>query len=100
MPVGDYKWVENPETCLEWDWAQFDENGDIGYILEVDLEYPSELHDSHASLPLAPFKGVITEDNLSIYAKGELRHIKRVAYFSFIHICSHCRLSPGVERGC
>ena len=32
-----------------------------GWILEVDLEYPEELHDSHNSYPLAPEKKVVTQ---------------------------------------
>ena len=39
----------------------------IGLILEVDLEYPKELHDLHNGYPLAPEKMTITEDMLSEY---------------------------------
>ena len=30
------------------------DDGDIGYILEVDLEYPKALHASHDDYPLTP----------------------------------------------
>ncbi|XP_053209662.1 uncharacterized protein LOC128393504 [Panonychus citri] len=62
LPTYNFKWVED-----------FDEmiikikNGDEdkGYILEVDLEYPTHLHDWHDDYPLAVEKLTIHEDKLS-----------------------------------
>ena len=35
------------------------------YFLEMDLEYPKELHDKHNDLPMAPEKINVTEEMLS-----------------------------------
>ena len=43
---------------------------DVGYFLEVDLEYPNELHELHNDYPLAPEKLAVSNDMLSTYCKN------------------------------
>ena len=45
LPVGDFHWMTGDEL---WNWMEFP------CVLEVDLEYPEELHDFHNDYPLAP----------------------------------------------
>ena len=52
LPHGGFTWVTDPEN-LEW---RVDNKSECGYILEVDLEYPHELHDAHSDLPFCPEK--------------------------------------------
>ena len=50
LPVSDFKWSEDKID----DILVTTEESEKGYIVEVDLEYPSELHDLHNDYPLAP----------------------------------------------
>ena len=45
LPTKGFKWMNNGELLV---WEK------IPCILEVDLEYPKELHDLHSDYPLAP----------------------------------------------
>ena len=65
LPTGGFKWLEIDSLSLD----QYDEDSDRGVILEVDLEYPTELHDSHNDYPLAPEKMRVDEGMLSNYCK-------------------------------
>ena len=38
-----------------------------GYILEVDLEYPAELHEQHNAYRLAPERMVVQKEWMSEY---------------------------------
>ena len=47
LPTGGFKWVDvNPNKISE-----LATRTDKGYILEVDVSYPKDLHDSHNDLP-------------------------------------------------
>ena len=69
LPYGNFKWMTKKEIN-DFDLGLVKENSLIGYILEVDLEYPSELHDSHNDYPLAPEKFKINSDMLSKYSSS------------------------------
>lgn len=48
IPYSGFKWVEPDIINLD----SLGECDEIGYILDVDIEYPPELHNSHNDLPL------------------------------------------------
>ena len=49
LPVNDFKWVKQEELLkFNEDFIKnYDENGHIGYFLEVDIDYPKELFNFH-----------------------------------------------------
>ena len=57
------------KKCCWFDVNSISEKSEIGYFLEVDLEYPDELHELHNDYPLAPEKLTISSDMLSKYCK-------------------------------
>ena len=67
LPYGGFKWLKNGDN---FDMNSVSENSPIGYILNVDLEYPDELHVLHNNYPLAPEKLAIPYDMLSGYCKN------------------------------
>ncbi|XP_021342706.1 uncharacterized protein LOC110443060 [Mizuhopecten yessoensis] len=66
LPVEEFQWVESPQS---FDIAKIAKDGDLGYVLEVDLEYPDELHVSHSDYPLAPERKKIPDIDLSPTSK-------------------------------
>ena len=62
MPTGDFHWVNYTDQILETP-----ADADCGFILEVDLAYPHELHPAHNDYPLAPEKLTTTKDQMSPY---------------------------------
>ena len=57
LSYGRFEWLKNVH---KFDVNSMSEKSPIGYFLEVDLEYPNELHALHNDYPLAPEKLAIS----------------------------------------
>ena len=68
LPTGGFRWMTEKQIN-KINLAQYNEDSNKGLILEVDLEYPKELHDLHNDYPLGPEKVKVTNDMLSGYCK-------------------------------
>ena len=68
LPTGDFKWLTEKQIN-KINLTDYKDYGNKGLILEVDLEYPKELHDTHNDYPLGPEKVKVTEDMLSDFCK-------------------------------
>ena len=69
LPTHGFRWLTEDEIrtlVIE----QMAENGDDGYILEVDLDYLAHLHNQHNCYPLAAEQLEITQDMLSDFQKS------------------------------
>ena len=68
LPTGGFKWLTEKQIN-NLNLAKYQEDSKKGLILEVNLEYPRELHDLHNIHPIAAEKVKVTEDMLSGYSK-------------------------------
>ena len=83
LPYGGFKWMSKSEIdkfkLNSVDAASGEQSdgaervqraSDERYILEIDLEYPDELHHLHNDFPLAPQKIKVTDNMLSRYCSN------------------------------
>ena len=54
LPVDGLKWVDDLSMLTEDFIKNYDEEGDVGYLLVVDIECPKTLRMLHSDLPFLP----------------------------------------------
>ena len=66
LPHSEFKWLNRKEINGFY-LNSIEKNSSIGYLLEVDLNYPDDLHELHNDYPSAPEKPEISQNMLSKY---------------------------------
>ena len=56
LPTHGFRWVKYVEDFTKENIAKLVKKNKNGYLLEVDIDYPKELHKSHNELPFLPEK--------------------------------------------
>ena len=56
LQVDSFKWVDDFSMFTEDFMKSYDEEGDVGYLLAVDVEHPKTLHMLHSDLSFLPEK--------------------------------------------
>ena len=54
LPMNGFKWVNDISGINEKFVKSYNKNSSKGYILEVDVDYPSKLHKLHSDMPCLP----------------------------------------------
>ena len=52
LPEKDYNFLFD-DQIINFDVNSIPDDSPIGYILEVDIDYPSHLHNMHSDFPLS-----------------------------------------------
>ena len=69
LPTGGFRWMTQKQID-KIGLAKYKEDSEKGLILEVDLEYPEELHNLHNDYPVGPEKVRVSNDMLSEYCQN------------------------------
>ena len=59
LPMNGFKWVSDISEINEKFIKSYNKNSDKGYILEVDVDYPSKLRKLHSDMPFLPERMII-----------------------------------------
>ena len=68
LPASNFKWMTDKKIS-KINLGKYKADGKKRLILEVDLEYPQELHDMHNDYPVCPEKVKVSKNMLSAYCK-------------------------------
>ena len=82
LPLNGYKWADRSIFTSDF-IKNYDDEGDKGYLLEVDIEYPKELHSAHEDLPFLPEKRFKVDKEFEHKVSKEINKAHKKVYKTF-----------------
>lgn len=79
MPYGGFKWEEATLNGLD----DLNDTSPIGRVYEVDISYPSFLHDEHNDLPFLPSNSIPAESKIR-KLMATFRKKERYMYYTIV----------------
>ena len=107
LPTGGFKWVDGCDKLAET-ITEHPADSHEGFILEVDLEYPEELHNAHNAYPLAPERMTVKKEWMSEYqhellgagvASSEVEKLVPNLYNKNRYVLHYCNLQLYLSLG-
>ena len=86
LPLNGYKCQYKSIFTADF-IKNYDEYGDKGYLLEVDIEYPKEMHSAHQDLPFLPEKRFKVDKEFEYNVSKEINKAHKKVYKAFNITC-------------
>ena len=77
LPMNGVKWVNDTSAINKKFVKSYDKNSK-GYILEVDVDYPSKLHKFHSDMPFLPERMKIDKTQNLVCNSHDKNNILRI----------------------
>lgn len=102
LPIDEFKWIEktsNDFNNIVSNILSIPDDSSIGYMLEVDLEYPYQIHDLHRDLPFCPIRNPPPNSKIpKLLTTLHDKHNYVLHYRNLKHAINHGLILKSVHR--
>ena len=82
LPLNGFKWADKSIFATDF-IKNYDDDGDKGYLLQENVEYPKELHSAHEDLPFLPEKRFKVDKKFEHKVSKEINKAHKKVYKTF-----------------
>lgn len=103
LPIGDFQWVDNNDELFSNVDAilKLSDESEHGYIFEVDLHYPKNLHDLHNDYPFCAEKRPLPDEVFDILKtkKSKIEKLLLTLYDKEKYVVDYRMLKLAIKHG-